>query len=293
MNAAQRLIIISGSQRSGTTLAQTLICNALPGAALLAEAGLLSDLFKAYLKATQKWNKTASFYPRLEELKAYFAAIVQRHINDISGYLGSPPYLVLKHPSFTRLLPEIAEVLPAATLIRCVRDPRDIVASYAKIGAREAEKGKSNDFAHRYIIGFCKRINGAYNAADGAHSAAHELRYEELVADTPDTLARLGAATGLPFHVPNLTEMTWLPAHNRHNESWITELEERAPSTESVGNFAKLLSTGEIALVESLCAGVMRKFGYAPVSRGASRWLGSVCWVHCLVRRGIAELKNM
>ena len=57
-----QLILIGGGQRSGTTLLQTLLANAL-GSPNLPEAHILSDILAAYKRAKEFGNKTSFFYP--------------------------------------------------------------------------------------------------------------------------------------------------------------------------------------------------------------------------------------
>ena len=56
-----QLIIIGGAQRSGTTLLQTLLANAL-NAPLLPEAHILCDILAAYKRAKEFGHKTYFFY---------------------------------------------------------------------------------------------------------------------------------------------------------------------------------------------------------------------------------------
>ena len=77
-----KLVLIGGAQRSGTTLVQTLIANAL-NVSVLPEAHILSDILAGYKRAKALSNKTQRFYQTAEDLRAFFRLIALRHLDDI------------------------------------------------------------------------------------------------------------------------------------------------------------------------------------------------------------------
>ena len=85
-----QLIIIGGAQRSGTTLLQTLLANAL-NAPLLPEAHILCDILAAYKRAKEFGHKTHFFYATQNDLSSFFQSISERHISDIIARVGAVP----------------------------------------------------------------------------------------------------------------------------------------------------------------------------------------------------------
>ncbi len=83
-----KVIFVCGAQRSGTTLLQTLLANAL-GTPVLPEAHILSDILAAYKRAKEFGNKTSFFYPTHESLLSFFRSFAERHVADITA--GSSP----------------------------------------------------------------------------------------------------------------------------------------------------------------------------------------------------------
>ncbi|MEX0590546.1 MAG: hypothetical protein WD207_05625, partial [Xanthobacteraceae bacterium] len=67
-----RIILIGGAQRSGTTIVQTLVANALDGSPVLPESHLLCDIVHAYKRAKTEWQKTSKFYDGKEDLIGFF-----------------------------------------------------------------------------------------------------------------------------------------------------------------------------------------------------------------------------
>ena len=126
-----KLVLIGGAQRSGTTLLQTLLANAL-GTPVLPESHILCDILTAHKRARQFWNKTRFYYRTEDDLLDFFRAFATRHIEDLARASISQSVLVLKDPNFVQLLPEAAAIFPECHRIVCVRDPRDIVASFCE-----------------------------------------------------------------------------------------------------------------------------------------------------------------
>jgi protein-tyrosine sulfotransferase len=262
-----RIIFIGGSQRSGTTLVQTLIANSLPNAPILPESHIVCDLLRAFKRSKTEWPKTSRIYETVDGAARFFRSAVELHVDDIRSRHGDIEYLVLKDPNFLDVLSELAEVLPEATRIICVRDPRDIVASYLRIGWRQAVLQQRTRYSRREIRSMCKKINAAYQPLlDGSAPRSHLVRYEEIAANTAETLRRLASETGLPLSAEKASELVWLEDEYRHQEAWRTPLEGGPPTDESVGSYRSELSLMERVQVEILCRSLIDRFGYRATS---------------------------
>ena len=260
------LILVSGAQRSGTTLVQTLLANALENAPLLPESHILCDLVLAYKRAKHEWAKTSKFYRSEAELARFFQSAAEAHLDDVIACYGKVENLVLKDPNFAKVLSEIGELFPVTTRIVCIRDPRDIVASFLKIGLRQVELEMETRYTRRDIGFICKKITASYEplSAAGILSDLILLHYEDLVGDPKGALYRVACETGLPLKLDGLEHAAWLDEKCRHQETWITELEGRGPTPQSVGSFRHYLTNKEIGKVENLCRELMDRFDYEP-----------------------------
>ena len=78
-----RLILIGGAQRSGTTLLQTLLANAL-NAPILPEDHILCDLLTSYKRAKDAAKKTHFFYGSDASLLAFFRSCADRHVAEVA-----------------------------------------------------------------------------------------------------------------------------------------------------------------------------------------------------------------
>jgi protein-tyrosine sulfotransferase len=260
-----RLLLIGGAQRSGTTLLQTVLANSL-GSPNLPEAHILCDILTSYKKAKEVGNKTRAIYPNDGDLLAFFRSFAERHVADIT--VGSQlPALVLKDPNFIHTFEEASAVFPQCARIVCMRDPRDIVASFVQIGQRETA-AKPGKYKARDIYAICRKVSSSYQPLLPAPPFGVALvRYETLVGDMRGSLETLSRDTGLKLSLDRIEGGEWLDAKARHKPTWITELEGGPPSTASVGSFKRVLTGEEIAIVQQRCGPILEQFGYPTVAR--------------------------
>ena len=261
-----KLIIIAGAQRSGTTLLQTLLANAL-NVPLLPEAHILCDILAAYKRAKEFGQKTRFFYATQNDLSSFFQSISERHISDILGRVGTTSALVLKDPNLIQVLDEAAALFPQCKRIVCLRDPRDIAASFVQIGERQATESKPGKYRKRDINFIANKILTAYSPWMNSAQSSNALvaRYEDVASEPRGAIQALAQDAGLDFSLDRLEHLTWLPADARHQGSWITPLEGQKPSTESIGAFKRVLRSDEVAIVQKICEPIMKRFAYLPV----------------------------
>ena len=257
-----RLILIGGAQRSGTTLLQTLLANALRSP-IVPEDHVLCDMVTAYKRAKEVWHKTSFFYPTQQDLFAFFKSVVQRHIEGLRPAVNGDA-LVLKDPNFAQIYPELSELFPHATLIACLRDPRDIAASFVQIGQRQPRKGTLDRYQRRDMRSISRKIATSYAPLTQDHlkQAVKHVRYEQVARSPAGALEALGREANLDLALDQLENPAWLPATARHDPAWVSPLEGGQPSAESIGIFRKVLRRDEIAAVEQICGSVFDCFGY-------------------------------
>jgi len=269
-----QLVLIGGAQRSGTTLLQTLLATAL-GSPILPEAHILSDIFAAYKRAKAFGNKTGYFYATDAELRGFFQSFAERHVADIVVRAKPGAALVLKDPNFIQVLDEAADLFPRSVRIVCIRDPRDIAASFVQIGQRQSSDTKPGKYERRDINFISKKILASYQHVLDAEQPADAfmVRYEEIASDPKGALRSLACETGLTLSLDRVEQPVWLDAQARHEASWITELEGAQASPASIGSFKRVLTGEEVATVQKICEPVMTRFGYEPLDDPAPwRW---------------------
>ena len=265
-----QLVLIGGAQRSGTTLLQTLLANALDSP-ILPEAHILSDIFASYKRSKEAGKKTCFFYPTDSDLRSFFQSFAERHIADVLAAARPGGVLVLKDPNFAQVLNEAADLFPQALLVVCLRDPRDIAASFVQIGQRQAG-AKPSKYEKRDIGFISQKILASYRTLmHAAHPSAYFVRYEELATDPKGCLHALARDTGLTLSFDRIERPIWLDAQARHEASWISGLEGGKASPASIGSFQRVLRGDEIAVVQNICEPIMSRFGYTPIEDRALR----------------------
>ena len=266
-----KLILVGGAQRSGTTLLQTLLVNAFQSPNL-PEAHILSDILAAYKRAKAFGNKTGYFYATDDDLGAFFQSFAERHIEDIVAKAKPSAALVLKDPNFIQVLDEAASLFPHSVRIVCMRDPRDIAASFVQIGQRQQAATKPGKYERRDINFISKKILASYQPLlNAATPKAVVIHYEETVRDPKGVVATLASEMGLDVALDRIERPVWLDAQARHETSWITDLEGAEASPASIGSFKRVLTGDEVATVQQICAPIMGQFGYPPVET-SGRW---------------------
>jgi hypothetical protein len=272
-----QLILVGGAQRSGTTLLQTLLVNALQSPNL-PEAHILSDILAAYKRAKEFGNKTGYFYATDGDLRSFFQSFAERHIADIVAKAKPSAVLVLKDPNFIQVLGEAEDLFPHSVRIVCMRDPRDIAASFVQIGQRQQSGApKPGKYERRDINFISKKILASYQPLlHGATPNVLMVRYEAIASDPKGSLEALARDAGLKMHLDGIERPVWLDAEARHEASWVTELEGAEASPASIGSFKRVLTGEEVAMVQEICGPIMSRFGYAAVEtpRRRGRFLG-------------------
>jgi hypothetical protein len=146
-----------------------------------------------------------------------------------------------------------------AIRIICFRDPRDIAASFLRIGERERPGGDPGKYRWRDVHFIGKKILDSYGPfirSEGRPST-QLVRYEHVVSKPRETLETLARATGLVLSRDGIDNPVWLEADARHEAAWISELEGQGPSPASVGAYRTVLQPSE-----GICSPFMVWAGY-------------------------------
>ena len=271
-------LFVGGSQRSGTTLLQRLLCQAPGTNPLVGEAKYLRNLVAAYRQALRAFDVETRFYFRSRgELRQYHAGIVEQLLAHVRGMYPGAHHLVLKEPHLTLYFPELAELLPQARFLVIVRDPRDAVASMVRVGERLRASGADDIFTRMFSLRDMGALGRHYlsfyepvlRAAGDAVLAGRLLivRYEDLVNDPGHTLAEAGRFAGVDVSALDLTQGDDSEALEARRDApykraWLTGLDARAVTDERIGASRKVLSEAEMRTLVATCRSFMERFGY-------------------------------
>lgn len=187
------------------------------------------------------------------------------------GSLAGTPFLLYaerhgkprwgdKRPHYAQQIPAIFAMFPDAQFINVVRDPRGSVASIRKIGWFGGDTALA--------VELWGRARRAVDVQRGrlAPDQFLEIRYEDLVTDPGGTLELVcrflrlsvdGIADMLAYH-----EDTDVPENRFH---WRVS---QPVTAAAVRSWEEVLRPAEVAFVERVTGGAMRRYGYEPATAG-------------------------
>lgn len=268
-------LFVGGSQRSGTSITQQLLCQLPDANPYLYESSFLRELVQCYANARDNFGLShASYFEGIQNLRDFCSGVVRAFLQQTETRLGNPGTLILKEPHLTQFWPYLFELVPEAVFLLVVRDPRDVVASMIRVGQKQEQSGQPAFFSNRDMPALCRHFLSFYQPCLEFRSAEFRKRlgivlYEDLVQDTRSALRDISLFTETDFEQIDIEAPldTGLvrqadTAASAHFAPWMTALSGQNVSRKSVGGFHETLSDSEVATVETLCGDFFDAFGY-------------------------------
>ena len=271
-------IFIGGSQRSGTTLLQTILCKDHATNPMVHEAKYFRQLIQAYIFGKRQFDaETNGYFDNVESLRKFHAGLIEIFMTHLRKRFDNVENLVLKEPHLTMVFPEISELIDSARFVCIIRDPRDVIASMIKVGKKLAQSGIKNDpmsqiFNKRDMRILSRHYKSFYIPV--LRSTDQELgkksmfvRYEDLVEAPGPTLERLREFTGLTLDEFNKnsdpgTGKVNFDAADPYRSAWVTKLYGKKISNDRIGAYKEVLTADEVEIIEKACQGIMARFNY-------------------------------
>jgi protein-tyrosine sulfotransferase len=270
-----QLVLVGGSQRSGTTMLQLLLCANARTNTPLTEAVYLRNLVEVYRRAKSDFYTTSYYFDDVDEFRQFHARLVDLFLERTAARFPGIDTLVLKDPDLTRLFPDLFELVPTSKFVIIFRDPRDVIASMITVGEKLAEQNVESMFQRRdmrqlvnhYLSFYTPVVNNRNNSF---RERAMVVRYEDLVGErNEEVIEGLKEFTGLKFDF-GATEDLDDAVRQKLDElrstdrfkPWLTALTGRGVSSDSVGRHEEILSEDEIRRVEKYCGPFMQAFNY-------------------------------
>ena len=216
---------------------------------------------------------TATDLPR----DAYFVAACKLN----SARQGKPRWGE-KTPRHVFRIDEILDAQPDAKIVCCIRNAPAMIASYQQWGLRNGhdiseesqstataeEKQRTRASYHPAIVAMLWR--GAILKSLKALEQYGEQRvklvwYEELVADAQGTISDLLDWLDEPFE-PETLNVPMI------NSSFDHFKREAGFNSQPLNRWQKTLSPGDLAVIQLICGGALKRTGYAPVSQWHQLW---------------------
>jgi hypothetical protein len=265
--------------RGGTTALHNVLCTSPDTHPLIAECQYLNAQLELY------GNWATRFDPFLQD---YFSNTVQfaeftKHIVDeilsaARRNLGVEGTLVLKSPTMTKFFPLLAKFIPNAKFVVSLRDPKDTISSVLDVIARQQAQNQNHSLMllGRDMAKHCQHFMSYYvdvvqacqvNEAGLAQRVLYS-RYEELVQNTDETIAKLSEFCGVRLDRLESGDATSESKAGIGDKAhpvfgvWQTELSGKALSPSSVGRYRDALTDSEIAEIDRLYLKYRNLFGY-------------------------------
>ena len=189
----QRLVFVGGSPRSGTTLVQNVL-DSHPEILGTPELLHLPDLFRLRSRMSSSIERGfLEFFCDDSDVDRATYEFVERLLGPIVES-SETRYVCEKTPSNVLVFSELHDLFPASRFVLVLRDPRAIVSSLQRVGARASGKAS----VQRYVtdVPAALREVRAYLAAGFAFASERPdrcltVRYEELTTRPREVTERL------------------------------------------------------------------------------------------------------
>jgi hypothetical protein len=260
MKLSPRLIIIAGPPRSGTTLANRILCTSPECAPFLPECSFLTRQIEQYSNILNYADKErfSAYFSTEEECRSCFEKCVGAHFESLMKArpeVAGHEYIVLKDPMLSFNLLRAQELLPAETrFVITIRNPLAVMASMKKV---ESRRGSIWDIKTKVdeIFNFYFHLNRVREEARIV--SACYVRYEDMVTGQWGSLESfLGFSLSDEFmHVKHKRDID-------KTNPFYTPLYEKSVSNERIDAWKDELSDFEISYVRDVFSGVMAYWQY-------------------------------
>jgi protein-tyrosine sulfotransferase len=268
-----RLILVGGAARSGTTLIQNMLdCHPdiLGGPEFLHLKEIVNLRKQLFASVKKEW---IDLYCSCEQVDAYLSDFIDKLLLPLADQ-GGKHFLSEKTPDNTLVFPQLAELLPGAHFIQIIRDPRAVIASMLEVGRRSRLKGIKSQSFTRNVRSAISYIRHCYNSGAEAAKIAPDrfltVTYERLVSEPEPVTRDICQFLGLEWSPEMLS-----PGEKKHlgekaitqksNEIWYTKKQYyKNPEASRINKWEETLSPLQLVTIQKGLGHhpAMSKYGY-------------------------------
>lgn len=264
------LFLIGGSQRTGTTLLQSILCSDQLTNQFIGEASYFRALIDSYLVGQNEFEASEKYvFKSLAKLQQFSRHMLESYLKVLSDSHPSAQHFILKEPHLSFYFSIIFQLLKEVKFLIMVRDPRDTLASMLQVKNKLIAQNMSHFFVQASFIQLIQHYNSFYQHTLGIENSSFQvkclyIKYEDLVSFTDATLNKVRLFTGLPLKVFNKKEPWTEEASNSFQtpSAWVTPNYFKGINTDSIGLYKKTLKASELYQIQQECRWIMDKFGY-------------------------------
>ena len=270
------MIWIFGSGRSGSTWLRSVMGEM--STHRVWEEPMVGKLFGEFYAKAEAPNLRRPDFVMGDATRKGWIRSIRNFVLDGARYahprLGGEEYLVIKEPNGSAGAPLLMEALPESRMILLIRDPRDVVASvldaarkggwlYERVNEYSAKEraladNKPDTFVKRRTDTYLQGVGNARRAYESHRGPKVLIKYEELRADTLNTMKRIYSALGIAVDEDELAR-----AVKRHSWESIPK-EERGKGKfyrkAAPGGWREDLTPKQVKIVEKMTAPVLEEF---------------------------------
>lgn len=251
------IVFVGGAPRSGTTLLHALICTGHRVNDFVAECTYLTSLMLVHNETVALFDTHGKYYfSDLNELNTFHYAIVDKFIGKTWGRVGRPKILCLKSPILTCHFHNLAEMIPAAKFVVCVRNARDAVMSRV-----EVERRRNNATTEQDVHNACLEYNRIYaSILDHKHVFSDRLLY----VDYSRLVHGAGEYDSISAFVDQVNpQELWRSSitdiRNHKNNEWATLLLGEQISDSSDAKYRDGLDDATLNTISELCGDIEQR----------------------------------
>jgi len=272
----ENIIWIFGSGRSGSTWLRSMTEGLDRYQAW--EEPMVGRLFGEFHGRAQEVDLVRLGFIMSNATRRGWIGAIRNFVLDCAGYahpnLGAEGYLVVKEPNGSTGAPLLMEALPESRMILLIRDPRDVVSSMldaARQGGWLYERKESDDWKRRALPDknpdtFVRNRSRKYLQHAGSAKKAYDahrgpkvlVRYEDLRADTLETMKRIYSTLGVPVDEAELARV--VEKHSWENIPEKEKGEGKFYRKATPGGWSADLTPEQAETVERVTAPLLKEF---------------------------------